>query len=460
MSESKATIIKAVTTDDGPQKVTVLLDGPNGVVRAGSHGVEGELQLVPANIEESTTLNLPSGQPGTGTTKPITSAHATIHMRASNAHVRIGGGAGSPGSLTSNQTGQDGKVTLQNAARENMIILDAATSDVWVGGGDSAHAPFHLDARSGVLRIGGGELSVASLDVPIGVEGAVTVRDAAGHERTRIDGDGSISVRRVNGDDPETVIKLDSGGTVDLKHRKDGLHTTISLDADGGKLRLNDHTGKQQIYLHGENGNVELSTGNLRLDKGDVIVEKGDVTVQNGDVTVQKGNVTVQKGNVKLDKGDLIVKGGGNIHVKDDGDITVGGSDCAEEFDFVGSQLIDAGTVVVIDEGGALRPSSEAYDRKVAGVLSGAGAFKPGLILGRHQPGANRMPVALVGKVYCKVDAQHAAIEVGDLLTTSSTPGHAMKASDRDLAFGSVIGKALRPLGSGQGLIPILIALQ
>ena len=65
-----------------------------------------------------------------------------------------------------------------------------------------------------------------------------------------------------------------------------------------------------------------------------------------------------------------------------------------------------------------------------------------------------------MGKVYCKVDAQYASVEVGDLLTTSPTPGHAMKAADPLRAFGSVIGKALRPLDAGQGLIPILISLQ
>jgi len=65
-----------------------------------------------------------------------------------------------------------------------------------------------------------------------------------------------------------------------------------------------------------------------------------------------------------------------------------------------------------------------------------------------------------MGKVFCKVDAQFGAIEVGDMLTTSSTSGHAMKASDQIKAFGSVIGKALKPFKKGQGLIPILIALQ
>jgi hypothetical protein len=70
------------------------------------------------------------------------------------------------------------------------------------------------------------------------------------------------------------------------------------------------------------------------------------------------------------------------------------------------------------------------------------------------------VPIALVGKVYCKVDAERSPIAVGDLLTTSDTPGHAMKAENPLKAFGAVIGKALVPLNSGHGLIPILIALQ
>jgi hypothetical protein len=68
--------------------------------------------------------------------------------------------------------------------------------------------------------------------------------------------------------------------------------------------------------------------------------------------------------------------------------------------------------------------------------------------------------VALTGKVYCKVDTQYSPIDVGDLLTTSPSPGHAMKASDPSQAFGAVIGKALRSLNEGKGLIPILVALQ
>jgi hypothetical protein len=134
------------------------------------------------------------------------------------------------------------------------------------------------------------------------------------------------------------------------------------------------------------------------------------------------------------------------------------GSDCAEDFDV--SEEVEPGTVMVLTENGALQPSQSPYDKKVAGILSGAGNYRPGLILGRDSSSRERMPLALVGKVYCKVDAGYSAIEVGDLLTTSPRPGHAMKASDPALAFGSVIGKALRPLSSGRDLIPVLVALQ
>lgn len=60
----------------------------------------------------------------------------------------------------------------------------------------------------------------------------------------------------------------------------------------------------------------------------------------------------------------------------------------------------------------------------------------------------------------CKADATFAPIEVGDLLTTSSMTGYAMKAEDPQKAFGSVIGKALSPLGEGTGLVEVLITLQ
>ena len=115
---------------------------------------------------------------------------------------------------------------------------------------------------------------------------------------------------------------------------------------------------------------------------------------------------------------------------------------------------------MVIEAGGTLQISDRAYDKRVAGVISGAGNMKPGIVLGKQYSENKRVPIALLGKVCCKVEANSSPIEVGDLLTTSLTVGHAMKVVDPVKAFGAVIGKALRPLESGQGLIPILIALQ
>jgi hypothetical protein len=146
-----------------------------------------------------------------------------------------------------------------------------------------------------------------------------------------------------------------------------------------------------------------------------------------------------------------------------DVDVVLTNQDCAEDFDIGLCTNVEPGTVMALDEHGFLQESRQAYDKKVAGVISGAGEFKPGLILGRNkgQSDSHRAAVALMGKVYCKVDAQFGAISGGDLLTTSATPGHAMKADDPLKAFGSVIGKALQSMSAGQkGLIPILVALQ
>ena len=126
-------------------------------------------------------------------------------------------------------------------------------------------------------------------------------------------------------------------------------------------------------------------------------------------------------------------------------DIFTHGADCAEHFDIAGSSTIEPGSVIVIDNCGGVRQTHEAYDRKVAGVVCGAGQHLPGLVLDARESSGNRLAVALMGKVLCKVDARCEAVAVGDLLTSSATPGHAMKAANPRRAFGAVIGKALAP---------------
>jgi hypothetical protein len=150
----------------------------------------------------------------------------------------------------------------------------------------------------------------------------------------------------------------------------------------------------------------------------------------------------------------------GNVQVT--GDIQLLNADCAEDFDIAEAETVETGTVMVLNELGSLQPSYQEYDKKVAGIVSGARGYKPAIILGRQesQNSSERLPIALMGKAYCRVDARHSSIEIGDLLTTSSTKGYAMKADDVKKAFGTVIGKALGSIKEGLGLIPVLVTLQ
>jgi hypothetical protein len=143
-----------------------------------------------------------------------------------------------------------------------------------------------------------------------------------------------------------------------------------------------------------------------------------------------------------------------------------GGSDLSEQFEVRGAPekvVPSPGMVVSIDpeRPGDLIVSSKAYDQRVAGIISGAGGVKPGMLMGQkgsEADGAN--PVALTGRVYCWADTSQGGIEPGDLLTTSDTPGHAMKVADYRRAQGAILGKAMSPLASGKGLVLVLVSLQ
>ncbi|MGB7926297.1 MAG: hypothetical protein WCF57_23855, partial [Pyrinomonadaceae bacterium] len=78
-------------------------------------------------------------------------------------------------------------------------------------------------------------------------------------------------------------------------------------------------------------------------------------------------------------------------------------------------------------------------------------------IVGQGQVG---LMVTLGAFAHCKVDADIAPIEVGDLLTTSPTKGHAQKVTDTSRAVGAIIGKALGALKKGKGKVPVMVTLQ
>ncbi len=104
--------------------------------------------------------------------------------------------------------------------------------------------------------------------------------------------------------------------------------------------------------------------------------------------------------------------------------------------------------------------STRAYDTRVAGVVSA----QPGLTLGEGGP--NRVLVATTGRVRVRVTADRYPINIGDLLVTSTAPGVAMKSQPFRVRGrimhrpGTIIGKALESLDTGEGTILVLLSLQ
>ncbi len=142
------------------------------------------------------------------------------------------------------------------------------------------------------------------------------------------------------------------------------------------------------------------------------------------------------------------------------GVINLLGGDIAEDFDVEDGATIVPGSVVRIGDSGCIGVTISPYDTAVVGIVAGAPGFRPALKLDGAPNGNTRLPVTLMGKVMCLVDATSSPVKAGDLLTSSLTPGHAMKITARERGFGAVLGKALRSLESGRGLVPVLAMLR
>ncbi len=139
------------------------------------------------------------------------------------------------------------------------------------------------------------------------------------------------------------------------------------------------------------------------------------------------------------------------------------GADLAESMAVKGSaEHYTPGDLLVIDPSGdrRLSVSQTPYSTLVAGIYS----TQPGMVASQHRVSEalpkNEVPLAVIGIVPCKVTAENGPVVAGDLLVTSSTPGHAMKGTDRSRMLGAVVGKALEPLREGAGVIQVLVTLQ
>lgn len=140
-----------------------------------------------------------------------------------------------------------------------------------------------------------------------------------------------------------------------------------------------------------------------------------------------------------------------------------GGADFAESVEPAGRKDdYEAGDVLAIDQTAVRRVAlaRQPYSTLVAGIYS----TKAGILASPYSMDDPRLtkeiPLAIVGIVPCKVSTENGPIKAGDLLVTSSTPGYAMKGTDRSRMLGAVVGKALEPVASGKCVIQVLVTLQ
>jgi len=476
---------KGLVAMNGKDIVLKAQDGGDALI-GGHGGVGGDIILQPGEggWDLHGLLRSRSGKVGIGTDRP----DATLDVRGS---VKITGGSPDAGKvLISDATGL--------ASWESLTVL--SDGDWTVSGSDMYSIP------TGNVGIGTTSPE-AKLDVrgTIKVDQTISAYDSSGLMLTNDDGllclyiadSGHVGIGELFPSFPFHVKKHYNTGWVSGIHNEGtgpDAHGLL-VRADGGEPLLV-QSASTDILCTNQSGNVGIGTRepvNKLHVKSRIRIEGSDTSFPFLDLVNSAGTgrwtlygnndddfrIAEYVGTLRGDR--IVIKEGGNVGIgttspgakldvagrirvsNTDGDpiVEIGeGLDYAEGFDVTEEADIEAGTVLVIDSEnpGKLTVSRSAYDSKVAGIVAGANGIGSGVRLGAGQFDHD---VALAGRVYCKVDTTDAAVQPGDLLTTSAIPGYAMKATDYDRALGAILGKAMEKLEQGKKeQILVLVTLQ
>ncbi len=372
--------------------------------------------------------------------------------------LKIGNGHTLTGFRATIAGGQNNQATANNATVSGGQNNLATGWRSMVGGGEANHASANYAAIGGgwnnhasheVATIGGGRDNIAA-GPRATVSGGLNNRAAA--DRSTVGGgwnnSASGTVSTVSGGSANVATTTSSTIGGGSNNRVDGAQGTVG----GGQF--NTASGPNATVPGGRNneasGNDSFAAGRnaKALHTGSFVWADG----QAGDFESQANNEFAIRAS-----GGMRVEGGATVAT-----LTItGGADISEPFP-MSEDAVSKGSVVVIDphNPGALKVSQQPYDRRVAGIVSGANGINPGVVLSQEGRLEGDELVALSGRVYVQADASHGPIEPGDLLTTSPTRGHAMRVTDYSLAQGATLGKAMTGLEDGTGMVLVLVTLQ
>lgn len=364
-----------------------------------------------------------------------------------------------------------GEILLKNSLANNATAV-VLTSQGSTGGRLSLN---NTNGQGRAILEGensGGLLTLNTADGNVGAvlygnegqgSGALSLRDTNGSPRFRAYGGPNSGLLQMYDKDGTETFTANAAGDGSLVVRQgDG--------SSGAALLANNGTGGGGVTVYRDNGSFagQLTVANTSQDDGYLgLANRAGSTrfyarASNG--SDSQGGYVGLRNAAGAQTITLDADSGGDGRITTQVITITGGSDFSENFEINAEKdQLKPGMIVSIDpkSPGELALSHEPYDNKVAGVVSGAGGVKPGMLMGQAGTKADgKHPVALTGRVYCWVDASQGAIEPGDMITTSSTPGHGMKAANRERAFGTIIGKAMTGLSEGKGLVLVLVNLQ
>jgi hypothetical protein len=378
----------------------------------------------PRSIGPSNIFQSPGGNIGIGTTAPIFPVHVFSNSFAPPAGQDYPVALFVEGSGTSNSTTVIGIEGLASAGSGRNIGVDGVTYSP-EGNGVLGNQPLTaVDGGGGVIG-----LTSATSGFSYGTRG-----DALGTTGTAIGVFGQS-------------YSADGGG---------GFFQTVNPVGGIGVTGVSYATGGFPI---GVRGLTVATTGG-----GAAVFGVASSPNSFGAMFVNEAGGTILQGSVgPAATATAVFRVDSSGRVYADGGFQPGGADFAESVAATGDRSkYAAGDLLVIDQSASRRVAlaQQPYSTLVAGIYS----TRPGMLgttrtIDEPSP-ANEIPLAVVGIVPCKATAENGPIQVGDLLVTSSTPGHAMKGTDRTRMLGAVVGKALDSLAKGTGVIQVLVTLQ